>query len=97
VNLRHAAALALVGWYLMVPPVQSDGTFRFKREGRRVEYVGTWSVVSKFQTYGECREAQRDLQERGYRTSLNLPRDKESMRDVNAECVATDDPRLKEK
>jgi hypothetical protein len=22
-NLRHAAALALVGWYLMVPPVFS--------------------------------------------------------------------------
>ena len=24
-NLRHAAALALLGWYLMIPPVVSDG------------------------------------------------------------------------
>jgi hypothetical protein len=25
VNLRRAAALALVGWYLMVPPLTEDG------------------------------------------------------------------------
>ena len=24
-NLRHAAALALVGWYLMIPPLNSEG------------------------------------------------------------------------
>jgi hypothetical protein len=39
-KLRHAAALALVGWYLMLPPpAPSGGRLRFERlsEWRRIE------------------------------------------------------------
>jgi hypothetical protein len=25
-NLRHAAALAIVGWYLMIPPIEFEST-----------------------------------------------------------------------
>jgi hypothetical protein len=30
-NLHHAAALALVGWYLMMPPMQEDELGRFRK------------------------------------------------------------------
>jgi hypothetical protein len=29
-NLRHAAALALVGWYLMVPPMYKPDSYGHK-------------------------------------------------------------------
>jgi hypothetical protein len=35
-NLRHAVALALVGWYLMVPP-QSLDTSGVSRENAKAE------------------------------------------------------------
>jgi hypothetical protein len=47
-NLRHAAAFALVGWYLMIPP----------GSGSRVDIdapLNKWSVFRSFDTAAECK------------------------------------------
>jgi len=59
-KLRHAAALALVGWYLMVPPVSApSGT-----EGARLMTeapVSRWYNHGSFDSAKQCEEAQRSL------------------------------------
>jgi len=72
VTLRHAAALTLVGWYLMLPPVGSDG--RIQKDAR----LSDWYIFSSFQTKEAC-EKERHVSS------------------GSAICVASDDPRLKEK
>jgi hypothetical protein len=88
---RHAAALALVGWYLMSAPLvtvnRSCGADR-DLGGCPVlnDYMATWDIhapirrweiVGTFHTEKECK----------------------AHRGVNPleQCIATDDPRLKEK
>jgi hypothetical protein len=50
-NLRHTAALALVGWYLMMPPVTSDG--RIQKNAP----LSRWYIFSNFETKEECEKA----------------------------------------
>ena len=88
-KLRHAAALALVGWYLMVPPIV---------DGRAVidAPVSKWIVNTPFDSARECDKAQAilvvkakgDLEKR-------LWDDAVAVTFTQAQCIATDDPRLK--
>jgi hypothetical protein len=72
-NPHRAAALALwVGWYLMLPPVSSDG--RIQKDAR----LSDWYIFSSFETKEAC-EKERQVSS------------------GSAICVASDDPRLKEK
>jgi hypothetical protein len=71
-NPRHAAALALVGWYLMVPPVTSDG--RTQKDAP----LSRWYIASNFETKEECEQVRQASS-------------------GSAICVASDDPRLKER
>ncbi|MGO9605408.1 MAG: hypothetical protein ACLQAT_18805 [Candidatus Binataceae bacterium] len=88
-KLRHATALALVGWYLMVPPLS-----HLPKDGR-MEPLFNWTMVGAFRTEKDC-DAERpkfsklDPNLGSYR---GLP--PEEIYDV--QCIATDDPRLKEK
>jgi hypothetical protein len=52
-KLRHAAALALVGWYLMMPP--SDG-----HSIDRNAPLDKWEVYSGYDTAKECEEGKID-------------------------------------
>src|SRR5258708_29897532 len=47
---HHAAALALVGWYLMVPPL-GDGLKHNDNAPLRL-----WKIEESFDTAAECRE-----------------------------------------
>jgi hypothetical protein len=108
VNLRHAAVLALVGWYLMVPPSMADTwicghslSAGLSREWfgwgkgcdtmeRTVDFdapLPQWRVSAPFETLAEC-EADRE--------TLHKESDSGTP-SFNAQCIATDDPRLKEK
>jgi len=71
-KLRHAAALALVGWYLMMPPSTSSG--RIQKDAP----LSRWYIFTTFETKKECEKA------RQFSSGLSI-------------CVASDDPRLKEK
>jgi len=99
-NPRHAAALALVGWYLMAPPVRQP-----KREPAYVDEHAAyrdWKILHDFKTADEC-EARR-ARAKSYAENGNL---NVGVVDVDpapwlaqqaeGECIASDDPRLKEK
>jgi hypothetical protein len=90
VKPRHAAALALVGWYLMTPPPDNVNA-----------PISQWDVGASYDSADQCT---RDLNAilstalaRGTkRIKAGLPvlNDDPERR---AQCIATDDPRLKEK
>jgi hypothetical protein len=54
---RHAAVLALVGWYLLTPPITGDANghawIDFKVP------VKQWTIIDKFNSEEDCRQALR--------------------------------------
>ncbi len=102
---RHAAALALAGWYLMWPPLRV--TWLDWLQGRTSESlqkyapVAEWNVHKAFATPAECNAAQA-AEVQDTMDALQKNQSDETL-EINAEsaiysqCIATDDPRLKEK
>ena len=89
-KLCHAAALALVGWYLMLPPVRPDGSANADAP------LSKWKTSNTYDTPDECKKVLSGLRGGwvGYANGheLNYPSQKET-----AACIASDDPRLKGK
>jgi hypothetical protein len=111
-NPRHAAALALVGWYLMVPP-SPNGIFPNEKAP-----LSEWVIITGADSAYECRELEIALQQRAIREwrarigTRPAGEDKaiydkavqktiEQMWEITpvgyATCVSTYDPRLKRK
>ena len=89
---RHAAALALVGWYLMVPPDPAS-------ELATLEPLHWWFQIGSFDSANGCQEARRMMIGR-FMTDLQKDyRDTTAVHGMDAfyysECIATDDPRIK--
>jgi len=58
-NPRHAAALALVGWYLMQPTV-------FGKQGHQAfdnseAEISEWTAVSSYDSAAQCEKAKANL------------------------------------
>jgi hypothetical protein len=96
-NLRHAAALALVGWYLMLPTKSS----------RSLDYqpnlpLSQWSVDTSFDSADACESYRGEWQEKSRNAFTNAKPDvKEAARALfelynDSACISSDDPRLKE-
>ena len=92
-KLHHFAALALLGWYLMLPPASSldpdSPTYLAKAS------LSQWKTVKQYDSKLECEEQAEILhvyakQEPNSQDWARYPRS-------YAECLATDDPRLKSK
>ena len=84
-NLRHAAALALVGWYLMVPP--------FQRGGVNLDApLRSWRLFGSYDTANDCEDDHLEMVEKSKHAA---PSDHLIME--LAQCIASDDLRLKEK
>jgi len=80
-NLRHAAALALVAWYLMVPPTIPVEP--------KVPLTG-WTRIATYNTANDCvREFFKH-----HRSPLG-EHDPVAQAPPWARCVSSDDPRLK--
>jgi hypothetical protein len=96
---RHAAALALVGWYLMTPPIDragSGGQFWVPAN----EPLSMWSTDRTFSSEDECKSALANLKQSHIYTGYSGRGDSEYAKDQQRQqaiCVSTDDPRLKEK
>ncbi|MGC2441973.1 hypothetical protein [Candidatus Binatus sp.] len=88
-NLRHAAALALVGWYLMMPPVTPDGRVQ------KSAPLSTWEITSSYDTADDCEKVR--LVSSGWMANSNGQKREHTPRADAEACVSTDDPRLKEK
>ncbi|HYL59095.1 MAG TPA: hypothetical protein VEU51_09500 [Candidatus Acidoferrales bacterium] len=86
-RLHHAAALALAGWYLMIPPPLHDAG----KSGVDVRArLSEWLVFSAHDAAHEC-EGAKFLN----REAHKQPGDAASAKFDSAQCIATDDPRLK--
>jgi hypothetical protein len=72
-NLRHAAAVALVGWYLMIPPLahtgKTPGDMGFDTSAPISKW--TFSAVDHFDTEEECNA---ELKNRQFSTEANARR-----------------------
>jgi len=104
-NLRHAAALALVGWYLMVPPpallneaIRGSEAHLSLWERRREFYASALDcehALKKLQAETQ-RQKERDLQGAA---EMDANLDQHAINTYKsvgfAKCVSTDDPRLK--
>lgn len=87
-NLRHAAAFSLLGWYLMVPPPAGSTNRIVNPDASLVQ----WRIYKSFDTATECENDRAEI-----------VHDHENQTDVLEKyarlsaCIATDDPRLKSK
>jgi hypothetical protein len=101
-KVRHATALALAGWYLMMPPANQLGA-----------PLSQWKTLESFDSASQCRDWLMDFQRRATsdqkqiagKVAGRMLTDAETI-DLafadswkagmdEAQCVATDDPRLK--
>ncbi len=87
-KLRHAAALALVGWYLMLPTTDQVAPLR------------RWQIANTFELKSDCEASRKEFFDNGVKRMKNA-RDNEEMvfgaLMAKATCIPTDDPRLKER
>ena len=96
---RHAAALALVGWYLMIPPRPSRNGW-FPNWERTIANLSGWDIIASFDSAQACEAARskassppsEDVQKFLKKYSANDP--SKPVPDVEARRIATDDPRL---
>jgi hypothetical protein len=102
---RHATALAIVAWYLMIPPIGVDN-----KVDTRAPLL-EWRKSVKFDSEQQCEEALKDViqhpttpDEYQAATKATLkarmhPISQAEMtkRTAESQCVAADDPRLKAK
>jgi hypothetical protein len=87
-----AAALALVGWYLMVPPDKPGPPPRHPND---LAPLVKWTIVSSFDTAAECQK--RIAGEQNDIANNARPADAPILFELvdSQECIASDDPRLK--
>jgi hypothetical protein len=98
VKFRHAVALGLAAWYLMLPP---DGA------GQKPDYkapISAWRIDSAYDTAASCQIAQEEYTSIALRDCNNHLADGEMcnglrlyavLRAEALACISTDDPRLK--
>jgi hypothetical protein len=85
---HHAVALALVGWYLLAPPL-------YKGEVDEKAPLKEWTVLQSFGTVTECSQWLSVLL---HKANLDpATRTVVKHRLLAASCMSSDDPRLKRK
>ena len=101
---HHLAALALVGWYLMMPPDSP----KIPHDVDTNTPIARWITITSFDTDESCEKALTDLQN-SEQDPITLDKtgklkrlDKHDAalgkaRAINAACLASDDIRLKSK
>jgi hypothetical protein len=98
-RLRHVAAFALVGFYLITPPVTESGLF--VAVDPRLS-LSMWDIQGTFDTKDECEKQRAQLKEdnpepTGPWHRGDAVRNSQAQALRNGQCVSTDDPRLKKK
>ena len=98
---RHAAALALVGWYFILPPSRTSpkGIVNMNTKAP----LSRWQIVGRFDSTNDCNEYSDELRKAQRETeNPNISpvekRIEEGTMNIllaNSQCIATDDPRIK--
>jgi len=107
-NLRHATAFAFVGWYLMVPSVESC-TGAFSGGACHQVPLEKWQIVGTYDSPSGCEKvkslwiekgqmylADMEASNRSRTTRMSLD-EASATTDMAAICITGADPRLKEK
>lgn len=87
---RHAAALALLGWYLMTPPLRSPGG-----ELEPEAPLSKWRSPHAFDTAKACENAKESFVKSAKREKERDPAAAFSGAILLSQCIASDDPRLR--
>ncbi len=98
-NIRHAAGLMFVVWYLMIPPPY------WSKTNPRTAPLRQWTVFGRYDSAQECSEERTKMirvQSMALLSDLaegvsDANRPSLSLDFKHAHCIASDDPRLKEK
>jgi len=92
---RHAAALALVGWYLMMPPITYENDVaKLERTAPLSQWIHIGHRIFQSKRDCEIRRKEDDAETRKNPNSpVNPDRPFETL--PNMVCISTDDPRLK--
>ncbi len=102
---RHAAALAIVAWYLMIPPTGIDNTVDAHAA------LSQWRKGVSFESAKQCNDSLKDaiqnpMTPAEYQAATQATRKAKmhplsmsemTKRTALSQCVAGDDPRLKRK
>jgi hypothetical protein len=92
---RHVAALALVGWYLMVPPPLLHGNPPVDLEAP----LSKWRLFSMHESAAECEKGLVAFYKSAKAELIANPADEgdriQFYQLESSQCVASDDPRLK--
>jgi len=86
VKLHHAAAIALVGWYLSVPPQTRTWWIGEERYDDAAP-LSKWTIERSFDKAQACEAARLATEQQAGDAALRMS---------HAVCVASDDPRLKQ-
>jgi hypothetical protein len=92
---RHIAALALVGWYLMVPPPSHTVSFGVDTEAP----LGAWNVMKSFDKAEGCEDFRSRIQEKTKTNAVVQPsntKQQYATAMLYSQCIASDDSRLKQ-
>jgi len=82
---RHIATLALMGWYLLLPPMTRTWWAGPERYDNAAQ-LSTWTIERSFDKAGVCESARLAAQQQSADAGNRMG---------NAVCVASDDSRLK--
>lgn len=93
-KFRHLAALALVGWYLMMPPPRTVGDHF---ETNFYAPLSKWTKLRRFDLQSQCETTREAYQKKPTGNLVIMLGAAEAQATTKASrCVASDDPRLKE-
>jgi hypothetical protein len=103
-KLRHAAALALTGWYLIAPPIHRSLSgppyISFDAETQNpTDPLSRWDVFGSYDSASNC-EDHRLAHWKHFRPDQISPDARKRLQAMTAffaKCIATGDPRLKGK
>jgi hypothetical protein len=90
-KVHHAVPLAIVVWYLMLPPSTTVYTFDAKAP------ISKWIDFMIYDSAGQCEDALTDYRDKAKRNAYGVvpPLAAEQIAEFRvAQCVSTDDPRL---
>jgi hypothetical protein len=91
---RHVAALALVAWFLMMPPPRTVGDHF---ETNFYAPLSKWTKLRRFDLQSQCETTREAYQKKPTGNLVIMLGAAEAQATTKASrCVASDDPRLKE-
>ena len=96
VKFRHAASLALVGWYLMIPPHLQTSSLQVDRDAP----ISRWKHYRSFDSATECEATLERLRRDVRKIRTDNPAttlDSEAAQEMMGKCIASDDSRLRER